>query len=110
MQAGDRIPADARLLEALSLKIDESSLTGESVPVGKSTDVFPPETPQPDRKNMVYTGTSVAYGRGKAVITATGMNTAFGKLAGLLGEIERERTPLQENLTSSGAGSGLQPL
>lgn len=93
LQAGDRIPADARLLEALSLKVDESSLTGESVPVEKSTNIFPPETPQPDRKNMVYTGTSVTYGRGKAVITATGMSTAFGKLAGLLGEIERERTP-----------------
>ncbi|MCO5382293.1 MAG: HAD-IC family P-type ATPase [Methanosarcina barkeri] len=109
LQTGDRIPADARLLEVLSLKIDESSLTGESVPVGKSTDVFPLETPEPDRKNIAYTGTAVAYGRGKAVITATGMNSAFGRLAGLLGEIERERTPFRRNLTSSGAGSGLQP-
>ena len=92
LQAGDRIPADARLLEAQSLKIDESSLTGESVPVEKSIKILLPETPQPDRKNMAYNGTSVTYGRGKAVITATGMSTAFGKLAGLLGEIERERT------------------
>ncbi len=110
LQTGDRIPADARLLEALSLKIDESSLTGESVPVGKSTDVFPPETPQPDRKNMAYTGTSVTYGRGKAVITTTGMSTAFGKLAGLLGEIERERTPLQEKLDQFGRWLGIATL
>lgn len=110
LQAGDRIPADARLLEALSLKVDESSLTGESVPVEKSTNIFPPETPQPDRKNMVYTGTSVTYGRGKAVITATGMSTAFGKLAGLLGEIERERTPLQEKLDQFGRWLGTATL
>ncbi|HII93881.1 MAG TPA: calcium-transporting P-type ATPase, PMR1-type [Methanosarcina sp.] len=110
LQAGDRIPADARLLEALSLKVDESSLTGESVPVEKSINIFPPETPQPDRKNMVYTGTSVTYGRGKAVITATGMSTAFGKLAGLLGEIERERTPLQEKLDQFGRWLGTATL
>ncbi|HWQ49836.1 MAG TPA: calcium-transporting P-type ATPase, PMR1-type [Methanosarcina sp.] len=110
LQAGDRIPADARLLEALSLKVDESSLTGESVPVEKSTNIFPSETPQPDRKNMVYTGTSVTYGRGKAVITATGMSTAFGKLAGLLGEIERERTPLQEKLDQFGRWLGTATL
>jgi P-type Ca2+ transporter type 2C len=110
LQTGDRIPADARLLEVLSLKIDESSLTGESVPVGKSTDVFPLETPEPDRKNIAYTGTAVAYGRGKAVITATGMNSAFGRLAGLLGEIERERTPLQEKLDQFGRWLGIATL
>ena len=110
LQTGDRIPADARLLEVLSLKIDESPLTGESVPVGKSTDVFPLETPEPDRKNIAYTGTAVAYGRGKAVITATGMNSAFGRLAGLLGEIERERTPLQEKLDQFGRWLGIATL
>ncbi len=110
LQAGDRIPADARLLEALSLQINESSLTGESVPVEKSTAIFPPETPQPDRKNIVYTGTSVTYGRGKAVVTATGMSTAFGKLAGLLEEIERERTPLQEKLDQFGRWLGTATL
>ncbi len=110
LQAGDRIPADARLLEALSIKVDESSLTGESVPVEKSINIFPPETPQPDRKNMVYTGTSVTYGRGKAVITATGMSTAFGKLAGLLGEIERDKTPLQEKLDQFGRWLGTATL
>lgn len=106
LQAGDRIPADARLLEALSLRIDESSLTGESVPVEKSTKVSPPETPEPDRKNIAYTGTAVVYGRGKAVITATGMKTAFGRLAGLLEEIERERTPLQAKLDQFGRWIG----
>ncbi len=110
LQAGDKIPADARLLEAQSLKIDESSLTGESVPVEKTTKIFPPETPQPDRKNMAYTGTSVTYGRGKAVVTATGMSTAFGKLAGLLEEIERERTPLQEKLDQFGRWLGAATL
>jgi P-type Ca2+ transporter type 2C len=110
LQTGDRIPADSRLLEALSLKIDESSLTGESTPVGKSTEVFPPETPEPDRKNMAYTGTAVVYGRGKAVITATGMSTAFGRLAELLGEIERERTPLQEKLDQFGRWIGAATL
>ncbi len=110
LQTGDRIPADGRLLEALSLKIDESSFTGESSPVGKSTEVFLPGTPEPDRKNMAYTGTSVAYGRGKAVITATGMSTAFGRLAGLLGEIERERTPLQEKLDQFGRWIGAATL
>ena len=110
LQTGDRIPADARLLEVLSLKIDESSLTGESAPIGKSIDVFPLETPEPDRKNIAYTGTAVAYGRGKAVITATGMNSAFGRLAGLLGEIERERTPLQEKLDQFGRWLGIATL
>jgi Ca2+-transporting ATPase len=110
LQSGDRIPADARLLEALSLKIDESSFTGESTPVGKSTDIFPTGTPEPDRKNVAYTGTAVIYGRGKAVVTATGMSTAFGKLAGLLGEIERERTPLQEKLDQFGRWLGVATL
>ena len=110
LQAGDRIPADARVLMAPLLKVDESSLTGESVPVEKSTKIYPSETPQPDRKNMAYTGTAVVYGRGKAVITATGMNTAFGRLAGLLGEIERERTPLQEKLDQFGRWLGAATL
>lgn len=110
LQAGDRIPADARVFMAPLLKVDESSLTGESVPVEKSTKIFPSEIPQPDRKNMAYTGTAVVYGRGKAVITATGMNTAFGRLAGLLGEIERERTPLQEKLDQFGRWLGAATL
>ena len=106
LQAGDRIPADARLVEAFNLRIDEAALTGESLPVLKSTRALPLETPEVDRINMVYTGTAVTYGRGKALVTATGMNTAFGTLAKLLGTIERSRTPLQESLDRFGRWIG----
>ncbi len=80
------------------------------MPVEKNTEVLPAETPEADRKNMVYTGTAVAYGRGSAVVTATGMNTAFGELAGLLGTIERSRTPLQQNLDKFGRWVGAATL
>lgn len=106
LQTGDRIPADARIIEEFNLKVDESSLTGESVPVQKITDALPSDTPEADRKNMAYAGTAVAYGRGKAVITATGMETSFGELAGLLGTIERSRSPLQESLDKFGRWIG----
>lgn len=110
LQTGDRIPADARVIKGFNLKTDESSLTGESVPVQKSTEVLPSETPESDRVNMVYTGTSVAYGRGSAIVTTTGMNTTFGELAGLLGTIERSRTPLQESLDKFGRWIGAATL
>lgn len=110
LQTGDRTPADARIIKEFNLKIDESSLTGESVPVQKSIETLPSETPEADRKNMAYTGTVVAYGRGVAVVTATGMNTAFGELAGLLGTIERSRTPLQESLDKFGRWIGIATL
>ena len=106
LQTGDRIPADARIIEEFNLKVDESSLTGESVPAQKVTDALPAGTSEADRNNMVYAGTAVAYGRGKAVITATGMKTSFGELAGLLGTIERSRTPLQESLDKFGRWIG----
>ncbi|MEL7664599.1 MAG: calcium-translocating P-type ATPase, SERCA-type [Methanosarcina mazei] len=106
LQTGDRIPADARIIEEFNLKVDESSLTGESVPVQKVTDALPAGTSEADRNNMVYAGTAVSYGRGKAVITATGMKTSFGELAGLLGTIERSRTPLQESLDKFGRWIG----
>ncbi|AKB38565.1 Cation-transporting ATPase, E1-E2 family [Methanosarcina siciliae C2J] len=106
LQTGDRIPADARIIKEFNLKVDESSLTGESVPVQKIIDSLPANTSKADRKNVVYAGTSVAYGRGKGVVTATGMKTSFGELAGLLGTIERSRTPLQESLDKFGRWIG----
>lgn len=110
IQTGDRIPADARIIKGFNLKTDESSLTGESVPVQKNIEALPSETSEADRTNMVYTGTAVAYGRGSAIVTATGMNTAFGELAGLLGTIERSRTPLQESLDKFGRWIGTATL
>ncbi len=110
LQAGDRIPADARLVEAFNLRVDEAALTGESLPVLKNTGALPLETPEVDRTNMVYTGTAVTYGRGKALVTATGMSTAFGSLAKLLGTIERSRTPLQESLDRFGRWIGAATL
>jgi len=110
IETGDRIPADARIVKEFNLKLDESSLTGESVPVQKNIEAVPSETPEADRTNMVYTGTAVAYGRGSAIVTATGMNTAFGELAGLLGTIERSRTPLQESLDKFGRWIGIATL
>lgn len=106
LQTGDRIPADARIIKEFNLKVDESSLTGESVPVQKITGSLPAATSGADRKNMAYAGTAVVYGRGRAVITATGMKTSFGELAGLLGTIERSRTPLQESLDKFGRWIG----
>lgn len=110
LQTGDRIPADARIIKEFNLKVDESSLTGESVPVQKNTDALPAATSEADRKNMVYAGTAVAYGRGRAVVTATGMKTSFGELAGLLGTIERSRTPLQKSLDKFGRWIGIATL
>jgi Ca2+-transporting ATPase len=102
LHTGDQIPADARLIEAINLKISEASLTGESNPVHKITSPLSEELPIGDRKNMVYMGTSAVYGRGMAVVTATGMNTEFGKIATLLQEVKEEKTPLQVNLDKMG--------
>jgi len=102
LHTGDQIPADARLIEAMNLKISEASLTGESNPVDKITTPLSEELPLGDRKNMVYMGTSAVYGRGMAAVTATGMNTEFGKIATLLQEVKEEKTPLQVNLDKMG--------
>ena len=100
---GDRIPADARLIEAVNLKIEESALTGESLSVGKHGDVTCSEDAAVgDRRNMVFTGTSVTYGRGRAVVVATGMQTEFGRIAGMLSGMKRETTPLQKSLDRVG--------
>ena len=103
LATGDKIPADARLIEAVNLRIQESALTGESLASEKITDALAGETlPVGDRKNMVYAGTSVSVGRGKAVITATGLRTEFGRIAGLLTDIETDPTPLQKDLDHVG--------
>ena len=102
LRTGDRIPADARLLEAVNLKADEASLTGESVPVEKTNKVLPGEISVGDRKNIAFMGTAAVYGRGTAVVTATGMATEFGKIATMLREVKKEQTPLQINLDKLG--------
>jgi Ca2+-transporting ATPase len=103
LHTGDRIPADGRLVEAINLQAEEAALTGESVPSEKRTAPLPgDELPVGDRKNMVYAGTAVTYGRGRALVTATGMQTEFGKIAQMLQEIEVGRTPLQQNLDRVG--------
>ena len=104
LEAGDAVPADARILENASLKVEEAALTGESVPVTKFIDVIylregEKDVPLGDRKNMLYMGSTVVYGRGTAVVTATGMDTEMGKIAGALSEAEEGQTPLQRKLT-----------
>lgn len=102
LEAGDAVPADARILESASMKIEEAALTGESVPVNKIVDLLTlnqeKDVPLGDRKNMVYMGSTVVYGRGRAVITATGMNTEMGKIADALTNAKDEETPLQKRL------------
>ncbi len=103
LEAGDAVPADARILESASMKIEEAALTGESVPVTKHDQVLTAENgkdvPLGDRKNMVYMGSTVVYGRGRAVITATGMKTEMGKIADALTQAEDNATPLQRKLS-----------
>ena len=102
LEAGDAVPADARIIECASIKAEEAALTGESVPVSKTEEVLKTEdgkeVPLGDRKNMVYMGSTIAYGRGKAVITGTGMNTEMGKIADALIQTKDGETPLQKKL------------
>ena len=105
LEAGDAVPADGRIIENASLQIEEAALTGESVPVNKMIDILylkdeSSEVPLGDRKNMCYMGSTVVYGRGKAVITGTGMDTEMGKIAGALAATAEEQTPLQRKLDS----------
>ena len=107
LEAGDAVPADGRIIESASLKIEEAALTGESVPVNKMLDALgaaqkQADVPLGDRKNMCYMGSTVVYGRGKAVITATGMSTEMGKIAGVLSTTKDEQTPLQRKLDELG--------
>ena len=104
LEAGDAVPADGRLIENASLKVEEAALTGESVPVTKFIDIInltdsSKDVPLGDRKNMVYMGSAIVYGRGKAVITATGMDTEMGKIADALANAQEGQTPLQIKLS-----------
>ena len=107
LEAGDSVPADGRILESASLKIEEAALTGESVPVNKIIEKLLPaeggkDVPLGDRKNMCYMGSTVVYGRGRMVITDTGMDTEMGKIAGALAATQDEQTPLQRKLDELG--------
>lgn len=102
LEAGDSVPADGRILECASMKVEEAALTGESLPVTKTSEALQAgdgkDVSLGDRKNMVYMGSTVVYGRGKAVITGTGMNTQMGKIADALSQARDESTPLQKKL------------
>lgn len=104
LRTGDRVPADARLIETINLQVEESALTGESVPVEKHIQTLEnDDLTVADRKNIIYAGTAVTYGRGRALVTATAMQTEFGKIAQMLQSVETGRTPLQQNLDKVGA-------
>ena len=107
LETGDMIPSDARLIEAYNLKVDESALTGESVPVEKTTDSIDQDVVIGDQTNMVFSSTVVTYGRGKAIVTSTGMKNEVGKIAGMLNASEKELTPLQVKLNEIGKTIGL---
>jgi len=103
LEAGNFVPADVRLLEAVNLRIEEASLTGESLPVQKNAAMqLDSEAPLGDRKNTAFMGTTVSYGRGKGVVTSTGMNTQLGLIAEMLQSVETEETPLQKRLDELG--------
>lgn len=102
LEAGDYIPADGRILECASLKTDESALTGESISVEKNVDPIDKEAPLGDRKNMVYSGSFVTYGRATFIVTDIGMNTEVGKIASLLKTASEKKTPLQVSLDQFG--------
>ena len=103
LEAGDSVPADARIIECASMKVEEAALTGESVPVTKQEETLTAgenaDVPLGDRKNMLYMGSTVVYGRGKAVVVATGMETEMGKIADALAVAEDGETPLQKKLS-----------
>jgi len=107
LYTGDKVPADARLIEAMNMKTDEAPLTGESTPVNKNVKPLLEETPVSDRRNTLFTGTVVVYGRGKAVVTSTGMNTEFGKIAKMVQVTEEEETPLEKRMGHVGKWIGI---
>lgn len=107
LYTGDKVPADARIIEAINLKVDEAALTGESSPVTKNVVSVPEQTQLNDRRNMAFTGTVIVYGRGKAVATSTGMSTEFGKIAKMVQMTEEEETPLEKRTASIGKWIGI---
>ena len=110
LETGDYVPADLRIIEAINLKVQESSLTGESVPVEKDSIVIEGDVPIGDRINMLYSSSLVTYGRGKAIVVETGMNTEVGKIAGMINEAEKQETPLQRKLNDLGKKLGIVAL
>jgi Ca2+-transporting ATPase len=103
LHPGDKVPADGRLLEGANLQVEEAALTGESLPAEKDLRPLPdPDLAVADRRNMVYSGTVVTYGRGRMVVTDTGMQTEFGRITGMLQQVKTPPTPLQENLDRIG--------
>lgn len=111
LEAGDYVPADARLITSVNLKAEESALTGESVPSEKDADAaVAHDAPLGDRLNMLYMGCGITYGRAKAVVTGTGMNTEMGKIAGLLEDEPEGQTPLQQKISTLGKHLGIGAL
>ncbi|MCX8021264.1 MAG: cation-translocating P-type ATPase, partial [Syntrophorhabdaceae bacterium] len=110
LEAGDKIPADGRIVEAHAMRCDEAPLTGESMPVSKTSEPLPEKTLVADRKNMIFAGTTVLYGRGKAIVTSTGMNTEFGNIASEMMSVKSEKTPLEKRTEEIGKWLGIISL
>ncbi len=107
VEEGDTIPADGRLIQSVALQTSEASLTGESLPASKDPETIVGDAPIGDRQNMIFSGSTVTYGRGTAVITATGMNSQMGQIAGMLEQAPADTTPLQQDLAKVGRMLGL---
>jgi len=107
IEEGDTVPADARVIQSTALKTAEAALTGESLPVSKDAEPIPGEASLGDRNNMIFSGTAATYGRGRAVVVATGMNTEMGHIAGMLKQTPNETTPLQKELYRVGKLLGI---
>ena len=107
VEEGDTVPADARVIQSTALQVAEAALTGESLPVSKDVAAIAGDVGLGDRTNMIYSGTSVTYGRGRAVVVATGMRTEMGRIAGMLAHVPSGPTPLQKELDRVGKRLGV---
>ncbi|MCH8067470.1 MAG: cation-translocating P-type ATPase [Nanoarchaeota archaeon] len=107
LETGDKLPADCRIYELINLQTQEAMLTGESLPVKKELKILPEKTPLADRINLAFSGTLITNGKGKAIVTATGMKTEIGKIAKLIEEVETQQTPLQKKLNVLGKKIGI---